>query len=271
MATKWTKKRRSRRIQAVVFVIALAVFLFSGYQLLKIYLEYKKGSDEYDKLADEAARILSEAEEGQGAEDGGGAGSSPGQKAETGPFPWEELDALMRGENEDYVGWITIQDTQIDYPIVQYTDNDYYLAHTFEGTENAAGTLFVDSNIPEGMEGKNVIVYGHNMKNGSMFAGLKKYREDDFYEGHKTFRVNTKTGFYTYEIFSVSVVSPDSDTYTLGFEDDVAFLDYIARMQERSLHDTGVTVEAGDKIITLSTCVNKNVDRLVVQAKRLGK
>ena len=65
MATKWTKKRRSRRIQAVVFVIALAVFLFSGYQLLKIYLEYKKGSDEYDKLADEAARILSEAEEGQ--------------------------------------------------------------------------------------------------------------------------------------------------------------------------------------------------------------
>ena len=119
------------------------------------------------------------------------------------------------------------------------------------------------------MEGKNVIVYGHNMKNGSMFAGLKKYREDDFYEGHKTFRVNTKTGFYTYEIFAVTVVSPDSDTYTLDFADDAQFLDYIASMQERSLHNTGVTVEAGDKIITLSTCVNKNVDRLVVQAKRL--
>ncbi|MCI8274928.1 MAG: class B sortase [Lachnospiraceae bacterium] len=268
MATKWTKKKRSRRIQAVIFIIALAVFLFSGYQLLKIYLEYKKGSDEYEKLAGEAARILSEAEDGQALEDGSSAGNGGGQ-SETGPFPWEELDALMRGENEDYVGWITIPDTQIDYPIVQFTDNDYYLAHTFEGTENAAGTLFVDSNIPEGMEGKNVIVYGHNMKNGSMFAGLKKYREDDFYEGHKTFRVNTKTGFYTYEIFAVTVVSPDSDTYTLDFADDAQFLDYIASMQERSLHNTGVTVEAGDKIITLSTCVNKNVDRLVVQAKRL--
>ncbi len=266
MTTKWTKKKRARRIQAVIFVIALAVFLFSGYQLLKIYLEYKKGSDEYEKLAGEAARILSEAEGGLA--QGAGTGAD-GEQKETGPFPWEELDALMRQENEDYVGWITIQDTQIDYPIVQFTDNDYYLSHTFEGTENAAGTLFVDSNIPEGMEGKNVIVYGHNMKNGSMFAGLKNYREDEFYEGHRTFRVNTKTGFYTYEIFAVTVVSPDSDTYTLEFGDDAQFLDYVARMQERSLHNTGVTVEAGDKIITLSTCVNKNVDRLVVQAKRL--
>ena len=266
MTTKWAKKRRARRIQAVIFIIALAVFLFSGYQLLKIYLEYKKGSDEYEKLAGEAAKILSGAEDAPGGGEGGGTGNASGEK---GPTPWEELDELMRRENEDYVGWITIPDTQIDYPIVQFTDNDYYLAHTFEGTENAAGTLFIDSEIPEGMEGKNVIVYGHNMKNGSMFAGLKKYREDDFYEGHKTFRVNTKTGFYTYEIFSVSVISPESDTYTLSFADDAEFLDYIARMQERSLHDTGVTVEAGDRIITLSTCVNQNVDRLVVQAKRL--
>ena len=81
--------------------------------------------------------------------------------------------------------------------------------------------------------------------------------------------MNTKTGFYTYEIFAVSVVSPNSDTYTLEFADDAEFMDYIARMQERSIHDTGVTVEPGDKIISLSTCVNKNVDRLVVQAKRL--
>ena len=146
MTTKWAKKRRARRIQAVIFIIALAVFLFSGYQLLKIYLEYKKGSDEYEKLAGEAAKILSADEEASG-----GTGNTPG---EHGPAPWEELDEMMRRENEDYVGWITIPDTQIDYPIVQFTDNDYYLAHTFEGTENAAGTLFVDSGIPEGMEGK---------------------------------------------------------------------------------------------------------------------
>ncbi|MCI8465961.1 MAG: class B sortase [Lachnospiraceae bacterium] len=268
MATKWTKKRRVRRIQAVIFLIALAVFLFSGYQLLTIYLKYKQGSDEYDKLAGEAAKILSEAGGTTGAGGTGNAGKLEG--TENGePGPWEELYNLMRQENEDYVGWITIEDTEIDYPIVQFTDNDYYLAHTFAGTENAAGTLFVDSNLPEGLESKHAIVYGHNMKDGSMFAGLKKFREDDFYEGHKTFRVSTKTGFYTYEIFSVSVISPDSDTYTLGFADDAEFLDYIARMKERSLHNTGVTVDAEDRIITLSTCVNKNVDRLVVQAKRL--
>lgn len=270
MATKWTKKRRFRRIQAVIFVIALAVFLFSGYQLLTIYLEYKKGSDEYAKLADEAAELLAAAEEaGAVTGAGGGLAAAGDGSVEAGPKPWEELDELMCRENEDYVGWITIQDTEIDYPIVQYSDNDYYLHHTFEGTENAAGTLFIDSNIPEGMEGKHVIVYGHNMKNGSMFAGLKKFREEDFYEEHKTFRINTKTGFYTYEIFAVSVVSPDSDVYTLAFADDTEFLDYIARMQEYSVYETGAAVDAYDKIMTLSTCVNQNVDRLVIQAKRL--
>lgn len=269
MATKWSKKKRSRRIQAVIFLVALAVFLFSGYQLLRIYLEYKKGSDEYAKLAEEASELLAAAEEGAGMSGGQAAAEKTESNVDTGPKPWEELDALMRQENEDYVGWLTIQDTEIDYPIVQYSDNDYYLHHTFEGTENAAGTLFIDSNIPEGTEGKHVVVYGHNMKNGSMFAGLKKFREEDFYEEHKTFRVNTKTGFYVYEIFAVSVVSPDSEVYTLEFENDAAFMDYIARTKERSIYDTGVDVEPEDKIISLSTCVNKNVDRLVVQAKRL--
>ena len=263
MTTKKEKKKRSRKLQGAIFVIALVVFLFSAYQLLTIYLEYKQGSDEYEQLSEEAAKLLEEAKEALAPEK---EGEGTGQK---GVAPWKKLYDRMLQENEDYVAWITIEGTEIDYPIVQYEDNDFYLSHTFAKAENAAGTLFIDSNIPEGMEGKHVIVYGHNMKNGSMFAGLKKFRQDDFYEEHKTFQVNTATGFYKYEIFSVSVISPESDTYTLDFADDAEFLDYIARMQERSIHDTGVTVDAEDKIITLSTCVNQNVDRLVVQAKRL--
>ncbi len=260
MTTKWVKRRRSRRIRTVVFVVALAVFLVSAYQLLSIYLEYKRGSDEYDSLAQQAEEILAsaEAEESGSAEAGGDTAG-----------PWTDFYNAMAAQNEDYVGWITIEDTKIDYPIVQFSDNSYYLNHTFEGQENSSGTLFIDCGITEGMEGKNVIVYGHNMKNGSMFAGLKNYREDEFYESHKTFQVYTETGFYTYEIFAVCVVDPDSDAYTIGFADDADFLGYVERMQEQSIMTTGVTVEADDQIITLSTCVNNNQDRLIVQARRL--
>lgn len=263
MTTKWIKKRRSRVIRTVVFVIALAVFLISAWQLLSIFLEYKRGSDEYDSLASQAEQLLETAQ----AEE-----ENPGEnQAEENPStgPWTQFHSTMLAQNEDYVGWIIIEDTKINYPIVQFSDNSWYLNHTFEGQENSSGALFEDCGIPEKMEGKNVIVYGHNMKNGSMFANLKKFREDDFYESHKTFQVYTETGFYTYEIFAVCVVSPDSDAYTLSFADDAAFLSYVEQMQAQSIMDTGVQVQAEDRIITLSTCVNNNRDRLIVQARRL--
>ncbi|QNM06738.1 class B sortase [Qiania dongpingensis] len=255
------KKKRGNLIRSIIFAAALVVFAVSAYQLFMIYMEYKKGSDEYKGLAGKAEKILVSAEETEEAESG--------ENNESAAGPWMDLYNAMIKENEDYIGWITIEDTNINYPIVQCEDNDYYLTHTFEREENASGALFVDSGIQDRMEGKNVIVYGHNMKNGSMFANLKKYREDEFFDDHRRFEVYTSTGHYTYEVFSVCTVSPDSDTYTIGFADDADFMNYIQKMQSRSIHKTGVTVSAEDKIITLSTCVNHNVDRLIVQAKRL--
>ena len=265
MTTKWIKRRRSRIIRGIIFAAALIVFLYSGFQLLQIFGEYKRGSDEYQDLAGAADKILSSAEEN--IKENGDLQGQPAAEEDSGA--WKELYETMSRDNEDYVGWIVIEDTKINYPIVQGSDNDYYLSHTFEGKENSSGTLFVDYRIEEGMEGKHVLVYGHNMKNGSMFAGLKKYREDEFYEQHKTFRVYTKTGLYTYEIFAVREIPADSDAYTLWFADDADFMSYIKKMQADSIQSTGVTVEPGDRIITLSTCVNNNVDRLIIQAKRL--
>lgn len=258
-------RKKGSIIRNLILIIALAVFIFSACQLIFIYLEYKKGSDEYAGLADEAEKIMEQAKKEQPEKEtevsGGGAGDETG--------PWTTFYNSMKQENEDYIGWIIVEDTNINYPIVQCGDNDYYLSHTFERAENAAGTLFVDYQIAEGMDARNVIVYGHNMKNGSMFANLKKYREEEFYENHKTFQVYTESGFYTYEVFSVYITSPDSDTYTIGLADNTDFMNYIEKMQAQSIYSTGVTVNENDKIITLSTCVNKNVDRLIVQARRL--
>ena len=120
MTTKWIKKRRSRVIRTVVFVIALAVFLISAWQLLSIFLEYKRGSDEYDSLASQAEQLLETAQ-----------AENPGetQAAEERPStgPWTQFHNTMLAQNEDYVGWIIIEDTKINYPIVQFSDNSWYL------------------------------------------------------------------------------------------------------------------------------------------------
>ena len=266
MTTKWVRRRRVRVVRRIIFVIALAVFCVSAYHLLSIYLEYKRGTDEYNSLAGGAKKILESVEEDGTGGSAGIAGAAATDK--TSPKA-KALCQAMRSENKDYVGWITIENTKVDYPIVQCSDNDYYLTHTFEGERNAAGTLFVDCNLAEGMESKNVIIYGHNMKNGSMFAGLKKYRDDEFYRTHKTFQVYTADRICEYEIFAVSVVEPDSDIYTIGFANNDDFMSYINKVQQQSIMETGVTVSPEDSIITLSTCVNNNVDRLIVQARCL--
>ena len=267
MTTKWVKRRRSRRIRTVVFVVALTVFLVSAYQLLSIYLEYKRGSDEYDSLAQQAEEILAsaEAEESGSAEAGGDTAG-----------PWTDFYNAMVAQNEDYVGWITIEDTKIDYPIVQFSDNSYYLNHTFEGQENSSGTLFIDCGITEGMEGKNVIVYGHNMKNGSMFANLTKYRNLDFYKQNPTLEFSTLYKSSTYKVFSVFVLNASKEDdngyiYNISrknFLDDDDFNSWADEAYQRSLINTGVDVVNGDNIITLVTCVYDFDDaRLVVMAR----
>ena len=157
------KKKTGNIIRNLIFVLALAVFVVSAWQLITIYQEYKKGSDEYGKLAAEAEEALNNTGSGSvSAAEKGEEGKEAKEDEED--TPWIDFHNTMRKENEDYVGWIIITDTKINYPIVQFSDNDYYLSHTFGRKENAAGTLFVDCNIKEGMEAKNVIVHGHNMK-----------------------------------------------------------------------------------------------------------
>ena len=170
MTTKWVKRRRARRIELAVFLVALAVFCYSGWRLFGIWREYKKGTDTYDNLASEAEKILSAPDEETPAADG-----NSQAEAENDPKA-VSLYALMHGQNPDYVGWITIPDTKIDYPIVQCSDNDHYLKHTFGQEENAAGTLFVDSNITDGMDARHVIIYGAGVigcEYASIFRGME--------------------------------------------------------------------------------------------------
>lgn len=181
-------------------------------------------------------------------------------------------------ENSDMVGWIQIEGTSIDYPVMQTpADPNYYLKHDFEKHYTDYGCPFMQADCDALAPSDNLIIYGHNMKDGSMFADLAKYHSKDFWQAHKTVRFDTSAGGSTYKIFAVirtTVQADAADAFLFyRFVDAAApeeFADYVSACQVRALYDTGISAEYGDKLLTLSTCDNiTDNGRLLVIAKQI--
>ena len=180
-------------------------------------------------------------------------------------------------ENADMVGWIQIEGTSIDYPVMQTpADPNYYLKHDFEKHYTDYGCPCMQANCDALAPSDNLIIYGHNMKDGSMFADLAKYRSKDFWQSHKTVWFDTALGSCAYEIFAVihtTVQADDADAFAFYRFVDAAtpeeFADYVSACKARALYDTGIFAEFGDRLLTLSTCDNvANDGRLLVIAKQ---
>ena len=180
-------------------------------------------------------------------------------------------------ENADMVGWIQIEGTGIDYPVMQTpADPNYYLKHDFEKNYTDYGCPFMQADCDALCPSDNLIIYGHNMKDGSMFADLAKYRSKDFWQAHKTVRFDTALGGSAYEIFAVihtTVQADAADAFPFyRFVDAAApedFAAYVSACKARALYDTGTFAEYGDKLLTLSTCDNITDDgRLLVITKQ---
>lgn len=180
-------------------------------------------------------------------------------------------------ENTDMVGWIQIEGTSIDYPVMQTpTDPNYYLKHDFEKNYTDYGCPFMQADCDALAPSDNLIIYGHNMKDGSMFADLAKYRSKDFWQARKTVWFDTAMGGSAYEIFAVihtTVQADDADAFPFYRFVDAAtpeeFADYVSACKARALYDTGISAEYGDKLLTLSTCDNLTDDgRWLIIAKQ---
>lgn len=184
----------------------------------------------------------------------------------------EELAAIsleaLREINPDVIGWIRIPDTRIDYPLMQGTDNDYYLNHTWDNHKNAVGSIFLEyRNSPE-LTDYNTIVYGHNMNNGSMFAGLRQYSSAKFCQKHPYVYLLTDAGVYRYEVFSSYKAKVDSVAYGLSFQQEQTRADFLIHALENSDEDLGIVPEKNDRILTLSTCSGAGYStRWVVHAR----
>lgn len=179
-------------------------------------------------------------------------------------------------ENSDLIGWLSIDGMEIDYPVMQCEDAEYYLHHDFYGNDSKYGCLYVRKEADINT-GSNFIIYGHNMKDGSMFGDLDSYLKESFYLEHPVISFDTLYEERTYEIIAVfqsQVYNEDEDTFKYYRFYEAAtekeFDDFYRNIKELSLYDTGITAEFGDTFLTLSTCAYHVTDgRLVVVAKRI--
>ena len=180
------------------------------------------------------------------------------------PVDFESLKKV----NEDIIGWIRVNALDISYPIAQSTNNDYYLHRTFERVDNFAGCIFMEYQNHSDFSDKNTIIYGHNMKNGSMFGTLRKFYEDEVYEKAPYFWIYTPDKIYRYDIFSCAEVAVDSLAYQITFSEEGSFEKYIDDAYSRSVvKGNDIKVTAEDKIVTLSTCTGNESTRFIVQGK----
>lgn len=172
---------------------------------------------------------------------------------DTYPYPEVDFESLL-AINDDVVGWIYIEDTIINYPIVQGEDNVRYMERMVDGRYNPSGSIFLDYRNCADFSNKNSVLYGHHMKNGSMFAGLDNYRKKGFLEDHPTGVIVTPERTFRFEVIAGHVASAEDDAWKLSFDDDDEFLDWLNDSLSQSVIGGSFEASAEDQVITLSTC-----------------
>ena len=249
---------------AIICAFSIVFAVSSGF-LIKHYYDSAKQAEMYDNLIEV---VETEPEENP----------EPMNYSEEKTFIPEYQELYL--QNNDMVGWIKVEDTKINYPVMQSKDNpNFYLKHGFDKAYTDYGCPYVQENCDMELPSDNIIIYGHHMNDGSMFAGLMKFKDKNFWEKHKTVSFDTLTDRQTYEVIAVfkTVVytdSPDSFKYYQFVNADTAedFTAYVEKCKKLSLYETGVTAEYGDKLLTLSTCeYSRTNGRLVVVAKLINE
>lgn len=261
------KKKHSAgdAVLTLILIVALGIFCFAGYKLVTIFLEYKAGTDEYHQIAELAVTEV----EGEKKD------LLEMEPAEIVKAPIEVDFEALRAVNEDVIGWIYVEalsDT-INYPVVHGRNNDEYLHTTYQGNYNFAGTIFIDCANHTDFNDCHTLVYGHNMKNGSMFGLLKRFvTNEKTYKDSKYFWILTPTKNYRYEIIAAYTTGATSETYTIFEAPGEKFENYLQNIVKKTeIQTTPGVLSAEDKIVTLSTCTGNSATRFVVQGKRVNE
>jgi sortase B len=259
---------RRKVISILCLIAAVILGITAAYYGLKIYRYYHE-LDTQTAAFDELAASVSIARS-----EGSGDDSDTEENEDTDELLLQKYRELA-DKNPNLVGWISIDDTVVNYPVMQTPDNaNYYLNHNFENEISTLGTPYIQENC-DVASSDNLIIYGHHIRGGRMFAALDQYIDESFYEEHKIIHFDTLDELGDYEIIAVFKTALYEDDVLPYYdftdaENESAFDGYVGSVKSASLYDTGVDASYGDRLITLSTCEYSSENgRLVVVAKKI--
>lgn len=241
-----------KRARGILKIILAAGFLGSMGVVLSVMYRYWKEDCIYDKAAETFLHQV-EGISDSGCGESGGFEQSDEETRVQAPIT-VDFPALQE-KCEDVVGWIYCEGTPINYPVVQGEENDYYLSHNYEGNSNASGSIFVDAKNRRGFVDSNTILYGHNMKDGSMFACLDNWADQAYYEEHPEMWLLTPENDYRIVLFSGYTTEADSDTYEIFTNPCEKLEEYLQHCAAQSDFRTDITLDRNGRYVVLSTCV----------------
>lgn len=251
---KHEKTKSKKIIATIIQLIFWLILIYSSVEIVKWYIHNKQNEEIMDEISSAITIVDIE------------------QEAEIKENYSIDFNALKK-VNSDTVAFLKVNGTEVEYPIVKTTNNDFYLKHSFDKTYNAAGWIFTDyKNKLDGTD-KNIVIYGHNRKNGTMFSSLRNILNKNWYENEENLKIQliTESENFIYEVFSIYQIEKESYYLQTTFSNNEQYSGFIETLKNRSIKDFNVDVTFEDQILTLSTCANDNNYRVVLHAKKTEK
>ena len=246
---KKQKKKNKNFLNGIIYLILIGLLIYSGVKIFKWNKENGNNNNITDKI-NEAVTV---------------------EKNSEGKEDFNINFNMLKKQNEDTVAWIKVNNTNVKYPVVKAKDNSFYLTHSFDKSNNSAGWIFADYKNKFDDTDKNIVIYGHNRRDGSMFSSLKNALNPNWYNNdlNRNILLYTENKEYNYEIFSIYKIESEDYYIKTEFNDENDFEDFLNTITKRSVQDFGVNVSKDDSILTLSTCANNNKYRVVIHAKKV--
>ena len=264
--TKRKKLNKGKLISLIILLIMIPVLVFSTYKIINYLIETPKTKDLIKEINDTTEVNEYESDEAEIVKSD--------EKPNTPYWNFIKMKLIdvnfdsLKKTNSDTVAWLFVGGTNVNYPVVQTSDNDYYLNHSFDKTKNSGGWLFMDYRNSKDDYGRNTIIYGHNMKNQTMFGTLKNLLSRSWYntEDNRIIKMSSEKYNTLWQIYSVYTLETTSDYIQTEFASDEEYQTFIDLVKGRSIADFNTTVTTSDKTLTLSTC-HGSAKKLVVHAK----
>lgn len=255
------QKKIFSAVRLILIVVFFTILIFSTASIIKTLVNYKKADDLYSELKNEfydgytndglpsvdTVPLPSPGDDSQGTEDA----------TDTTVQMLSARVSALKSTNSDIIGWISIPGTEIDYPVLLGEDNEYYLNHNYKNGYLPAGAIFADCNSDADVsKNRNLVLFGHNMKNGMMFNGITEYLDEDFFNSGNDIYIYTTAGMYVFKVFSAYQTVADSGYIKNNFSSDEEFQSFIDKAVESSKFPSPSQPAVTDTLLTLSTCTN---------------